>query len=290
MGLVSRVFNPDLLSRLQGRIAIGHVRYSTTGSSYLANAQPVMARCSKGILAVAHNGNLVNPDSLRRELEDHGSVFQSTTDSEVIINLIARNSRDTLEDAILKAVSRLQGSYSLTIMTKDTLIGLRDPYGNRPLCLGRIGDDAYIISSESCAFSSIGAKFIRDIAPGEMVVINQDGIKSLMMPPVGKKALCVFEYIYFARPDSTIDGCNVHLARKAMGRELAKEFQGAADVVIPVPDSGISTAMGFAEASGIPYDRGLIKNTYVGRTFNPTPSRAARSRRPHQTESGGGGY
>ncbi|MGI5871306.1 MAG: amidophosphoribosyltransferase [Bacillota bacterium] len=267
MGLVSRVFNPDLLSRLQGRIAIGHVRYSTTGSSYLANAQPVMARCSKGILAVAHNGNLVNPDSLRRELEDHGSVFQSTTDSEVIINLIARNSRDTLEDAILKAVSRLQGSYSLTIMTKDTLIGLRDPYGNRPLCLGRIGDDAYIISSESCAFSSIGAKFIRDIAPGEMVVINQDGIKSLMMPPVGKKALCVFEYIYFARPDSTIDGCNVHLARKAMGRELAKEFQGAADVVIPVPDSGISTAMGFAEASGIPYDRGLIKNTYVGRTF-----------------------
>lgn len=266
MGLVSRVFNPDLLARLQGRIAIGHVRYSTTGSSYLANAQPVMVRCSKGILAIAHNGNLVNPDVLRLELEDQGSVFQSTTDSEVIINLIARNSRDTLEEAIMKAATRLEGSFALTVMTRDTLIGLRDPFGNRPLCLGRLGE-AYILSSESCAFSSIGATFIRDVAPGEMVVINKDGLKSIIFSSSQQKAICVFEYLYFARPDSTIDCLNVHTVRKAMGRELAKEFQGEADVVIPVPDSGISTAIGFAEASGIPYDVGLIKNTYVGRTF-----------------------
>lgn len=266
MGLVSRVFNPDVLARLKGRIAIGHVRYSTTGSSYLANAQPVMAKCSKGILAVAHNGNLLNAEDLRCELEDQGSVFQSSTDSEVIINLIARNSRDTLEDSIIKATAKLQGSYSLTVMTRDALIGIRDPHGNRPLCLGKIGEN-HILASESCAFSSIGAKFLRDVAPGEIVIINKNGLKSIKMPASVKKAVCVFEYIYFARPDSIIDGINVHMARKAMGKELAKEFQREADVVIPVPDSGISTAMGFADASCIPYDIGLIKNPYVGRTF-----------------------
>lgn len=266
MGLVSNVFSREILEKLKGRIGIGHVRYSTTGSSLLANAQPLMARCSKGILAVAHNGNLVNAEELRQELEDNGSVFQSTTDTEVIINLIARHSRENLSDAILKAAGELKGSYSLVLMSKDTLVGLRDPFGVRPLCLGKL-DDAYVISSESCVFSSIGGHFIRDIDPGEMVVIDRDGVKSYRMPEQKTRATCAFEYIYFARPDSNIDGINVHLSRKAMGRELAKQFNREADVVIPVPDTGRSAAMGFAEASGIPYDIGLIKNPYMGRTF-----------------------
>jgi amidophosphoribosyltransferase len=266
MGLVSNVFNKDILEQLKGRIGIGHVRYSTTGSSLLANAQPLMARCSKGILSVAHNGNLVNTEELRQNLQECGSVFQSTTDTEVIINLIARHSQDDLPTAILKAAGALEGSFSLVLMTKDTLIGLRDPHGNRPLCLGKLAD-AYIISSESCAFSSIGARFIRDIAPGELIMIDSEGLRSFYLPKAKAEALCVFEYIYFARPDSNIDGINVHLSRKAMGRELAKQFTGTADVVIPVPDTGRSTAMGFAEGSGIPYDIGLIKNPYMGRTF-----------------------
>lgn len=267
MGLVSQAFNREILNRLKGSIGIGHVRYSTTGSSLLANAQPLMARCSRGILAVAHNGNLVNAEELRLQLEMNGSVFQSTTDTEVIINLIARHSRESLPDAIIKAASVLRGSYSLVVMTKNTLIGVRDPYGFRPLCLGKLPNASYCLASESCAFSSISARFIRDIAPGEMVVIDRDGLASFQIAPRIKRALCVFEYIYFARPDSNIDGVNVHLARKAMGRELAKQFNATADVVIPVPDTGLSTAIGFAEGSGIPYDIGLIKNTYVGRTF-----------------------
>jgi amidophosphoribosyltransferase len=266
MGLVSNVFNQDILERLKGRVGIGHVRYSTTGSSLLANAQPLMARCSKGILAVAHNGNLVNTEELRLKLEMDGSVFQSTTDTEVIMSLIARHSKETLVEAIIKAVKVLEGSFSLVLMTKDTLIGLRDPYGIRPMCMGEL-PDAYILSSENCAFSSIGARFIRDIKPGELVVIDQEGIKSRQFSASSQHALCVFEYIYLARPDSVIDGYNVHLARKAMGRELTKQFNAEADVVIPVPDTGISTAIGFSEASGIPYDVGLIKNIYVGRTF-----------------------
>ncbi len=272
MGLVSNVFNRDILDSLKGRISIGHVRYSTTGSSLLANAQPLMARCSKGILAVAHNGNLVNAEELRQKLEDAGSVFQSTTDTEVIVNLIARHSRDDLSNAILKAAGDLRGSFSLVFMSKDTLIGLRDPYGVRPLCLGKL-NDAYIISSESCVFSSIGGQFIRDVHPGEMIVIDSEGVRSYWLSKPEAKATCVFEYIYLARPDSNIDGINVHLSRRAMGRELAKQFNREADVVIPVPDTGRSAAMGFAEASGIPYDIGLIKNPYMGRTFI----------QPHQT-------
>jgi amidophosphoribosyltransferase len=266
MGLVSNVFNPDILKKLKGRIGIGHVRYSTTGSSYLANAQPLVARCSRGVLAVAHNGNLVNTEELRTQLENEGSVFQTTTDTEVIMNLIARHTRDDLATAVVNAAQMLRGSFSLVIMTKDMLIGVRDPFGVRPLCLGKL-DDAYILASENCAFSSLGAKFIRDIAPGEVVVIDQDGIKTAHLPAEAVKALCVFEYIYIARPDSNIDGLNVHLSRKEMGRQLARQFHRTADVVIPVPDSGLSTALGFAEASGIPYDIGLIKNAYVGRTF-----------------------
>jgi amidophosphoribosyltransferase len=266
MGLVSNVFNRDILDGLKGRMAIGHVRYSTTGSSFLANAQPLMARCSKGTLAVAHNGNLVNAEELRKKLEDSGSVFQSTTDTEVIINLIARYSRETLNNALLKAAGDLQGSYSLILMSKDTLIGLRDPFGVRPLCLGKL-DDAYVLSSESCVFSSLGGHFIRDINPGEMIAIDSNGVKSHYLSEKKTQATCVFEYIYFARPDSNIDGLNVHLSRKAMGRELAKQFNREADVVVSVPDTGRSAAMGFAEASGIPYDIGLIKNPYMGRTF-----------------------
>jgi len=272
MGLVSNVFNKDILEQLKGRIGIGHVRYSTTGSSFISNAQPLVASCSKGVIALAHNGNLVNTEELRSRLENTGSVFQSTTDTEVIINLIAKFSQETLENAILKAGEALCGSYSLVMMTKDTLLGIRDPYGFHPLCLGKLAN-AYILASESCAFSSMGAKFIRDINPGEMIVINHDGIKTYQLPKPERQALCVFEYIYFARPDSIIDGLCVHHARKAMGRELAGQFAGEADVVIPVPDTGLSTAIGFAEASGIPYDIGLIKNTYVGRTFI----------QPHQT-------
>lgn len=266
MGLVSNIFDKDTLEKLNGRIGIGHVRYSTTGSSFISNAQPLVARCSKGILAVGHNGNLVNTEELRKQLENEGSVFQSTTDTEVIMNLIARHSRETLESAILKAAEALRGSFSLVIMTKDTLIGVRDPYGIRPMCLGKL-PNAYVLASESCAFSTIGARFIRDVKPGEMVVINRDGIKTYQLAPAECQSLCVFEYIYFARPDSNIDGINVHEARKAMGRELARQFTGEADVVIPVPNTGLSTAIGFAETSGIPYDIGLIKNTYVGRTF-----------------------
>lgn len=266
MGLVSQVFNRDILEQLKGRIGIGHVRYSTTGSSLFANAQPLAARCSRGMIAVAHNGNLVNTESLRIRLENEGSVFQTTTDTEVIINLIARHSRDSLPNAIIKAAAELKGSYSSLIMTKDTLIGVRDPYGVRPMCLGKLSN-AYILASESCVFSSIGARFIRDVDPGEIIFIDNDGVRSYHLPKVNRRALCVFEYIYFARPDSNIDGINVHLARKAMGNELAKLFKGEADVVIPVPDTGVSTAIGFAETSGIPYDIGLIKNTYVGRTF-----------------------
>ena len=266
MGLVSRVFSPESIRYLKGRIGIGHVRYSTTGSSYLANAQPLMGRCSKGILAVAHNGNLINSKELQTQLEEAGSVFQTSTDTEVIMNLIARYSKETLEDAVVQAAKRLKGSYSLLIMSRDTLIGIRDPHGIRPLCLGQLGD-SYIISSESCTFSTLGAKFIRDLAPGEMVIIDKEGYRIRRIVDPLQKALCVFEYIYFARPDSNIDGLNVHLTRKKMGYELAKEFKHSADVVIPVPNTGVSTALGFSEASGIPYDNGLIKNTYIGRTF-----------------------
>jgi len=266
MGLVSKVFSPDTLHHLQGRIGIGHVRYSTTGSSYLANAQPLMGRSSKGILAMAHNGNLVNTKMLQTQLEEEGSVFQTSTDTEVIMNLIAQYSKENLEGAVVKAVEQLRGSYSLLIMSSDTLIGIRDPYGFRPLCLGKL-EDSYIISSESCVFSTLGAKFIQDLDPGEMVIINNEGYKIKKIGTPVSKALCIFEYIYFARPDSIIDGLNVHLTRKKMGQELAKEFSHPADVVIPVPNTGFSTALGFSEASGIPYDIGLIKNTYIGRTF-----------------------
>lgn len=266
MGLVAEVFDEQKLSALRGHVAIGHVRYSTTGSSLLVNAQPLVFRYLQGMMALAHNGNLTNATQLRHRLATLGSVFQSTTDSEVIVNLIARYSQDSVEDALLKCMIDIKGAYSLVLMTENKLLGVRDPFGVRPLCLGRLGD-AYILASESCALDTVGAEFIRDLDPGEIVVIDERGLTSLKILPATHRATCIFEYIYFARPDSNIDGYNVNRARRAMGRQLAREKKIEADIVISVPDSGTAAALGYAEEAGIPYEEGLMKNRYIGRTF-----------------------
>jgi len=266
MGLVSEVFTEDILAKLKGNMAIGHVRYSTTGSSQVLNAQPLVCNYLQGSLAVAHNGNLTNATELRGKLAANGSVFQSSIDSEVIVNLIARYGQSTIEEAIMKCIIDLKGTYSLVVMTEDRIVGVRDPYGNRPLCLGRLGKH-YCIASESCALDTLGAEFIRDFAPGEIVTLDQDGMRSRRFIAPNEPAVCIFEYIYFARPDSNIDGINVMQARRAMGRELAIEHPVNADLVIPVPDSGISGALGYAEQLGLVYDMGLMKNRYIGRTF-----------------------
>jgi len=266
MGLVSDVFTEEALNSLKGHSAIGHVRYSTTGSSLAVNAQPLVCRYFQGSLAVAHNGNLTNANELREKLSANGSVFQSSIDSEVIVNLIARYGQSTIEEALMKCMIDLKGTYSLVVMTEDKIIGVRDPYGNRPLCLGKLGKD-YVIASESCALDALGAEFVRDFAPGEIVTIDQDGMRSRRFFAPAEPAVCIFEYIYFARPDSNIDGINVMQARRAMGRELAREHPVEADLVIPVPDSGIAGALGYAEQLGIVFDMGLMKNRYMGRTF-----------------------
>lgn len=267
MGLVSEVFNKRVLEGLRGRIAIGHVRYSTTGSSLVANAQPLVFHYLRGMIALAHNGNLTNTSELHRLLASQGSVFQSTTDSEIIVNLLARYAQSRIEEALLKCMIDIKGAYTLLIMTEDKLIGVRDPYGVRPICLGRLGDQGYVLASETCALDTVEAEFIRDLDPGEIVVIDQQGISSLHTIPAQRKALCIFEFIYFARPDSNLDGINVHASRKAMGKQLARENNIKADLVISVPDSGTPAALGYAEESGIPYEEGLNKNRYIGRTF-----------------------
>ncbi|ADL08250.1 amidophosphoribosyltransferase [Thermosediminibacter oceani DSM 16646] len=266
LGLVSEVFSEKILDSLSGYIAIGHVRYSTTGANTLNNAQPLVVKYGKGALAVAHNGNLVNATDIRRELEESGAVFQSTVDSEVIAFLIAGEASGDLIRAVKGCMDRIRGSYALAIMTEDSLIGVRDPHGLRPLGLGRY-NGSYIISSESCAFDTIGAEFVRDIEPGEIVIINRDGLRSVRYEGPARRSLCIFEFVYFARPDSTIDGVNVHTARWEAGKNLAVEHPADADLVISVPDSGNVAAMGFAAASGIPFGFGLIKNRYIGRTF-----------------------
>ncbi|NLF40641.1 amidophosphoribosyltransferase [bacterium] len=266
MGLAGDVFTPDILKRLDGSAAIGHVRYSTTGSSNVKNAQPILVDYARGQLAVGHNGNLVNAVALRKELEDCGSIFQSTTDSEIIVHLMARPFNGTFEQALAYSVQRLHGAFSLVMLTRDVLAGVRDPHGIRPLSIG-ILDGAYVLSSETCAFDLVGAKFVRDVEPGEIVFISDKGIQSVKYAPQARKALCIFEYVYFARPDSVIDGRLCHLVRKELGRELAREFPVSADVVIAVPDSGSSAGLGFSEESGIPFDFGYIRNHYVGRTF-----------------------
>lgn len=266
MGLVSEVFSGESLAKLSGKMAIGHVRYSTTGSSHVANAQPLVFRYLKGMLSLAHNGNLTNTAELRDSLGRNGSVFQTTTDSEVIVNIIARYSQSSPEEALMKCMIDLKGAYSLLVLAGGKLFGVRDPYGFRPLCIGK-KDGAYILASESCALDTVGASFIRDVEPGEIVMLDENGVTSIQGLKSQKKSFCVFEYIYFARPDSTIDGINVSWARRQMGIQLAKEAPISADIVIPVPDSGKGAAIGYSTATGIPFEEGLIKNRYIGRTF-----------------------
>src|SRR6267142_2095 len=267
MGLVSQVFSGDVLGKLTGQIAIGHTRYSTTGSSHLRNAQPLTVDCARGQIAIAHNGNLTNAAQLRDELEARGSIFQTTVDSEIILHLMAQPRFNGDGNNLLHAVRRIEGAYSLAIMTENELIGVRDPFGFRPLCLGRIGE-AWVLASETCALDLIHAKFVRDIDPGEIVVINESGITSLQaFPEQSRRAFCIFEYVYFARPDSTIANRNVYKVRVEMGRELAREFPIKADLVVPVPDSGNCAALGYNLESGIPYEMAFVRNHYVGRSF-----------------------
>ncbi|WIW71538.1 amidophosphoribosyltransferase [Anaerosinus gibii] len=266
MGLVNEVFRHQVPHMDNQYIAIGHVRYSTTGSSLLANTQPLMVNYSGGKISLAHNGNLTNAAEIRRELEEQGTVFQTSIDSEVFVNLIARSRKESVEEKIMESLVKIKGAYCLTIMTEEKLIGARDPQGFRPLCIGKMGD-SWVLSSESCALDTVGAEFVRDVEPGEMVVINDKGLKSYHFATADKKAACVFEYIYFARPDSVIDGQSVHDARFEMGRILARESGFKADIVISVPDSGTTAATGFAYESGIPFKEGLMKNRYIGRTF-----------------------
>ncbi|MBI5098083.1 MAG: amidophosphoribosyltransferase [Nitrospirae bacterium] len=266
MGLVADIFSEKRLKRLPGDIAIGHNRYSTAGSSSLKNVQPIMVNFSLGSLAIAHNGNLVNALELRSELESNGAIFQSTSDSEVIVHLIA-SSRGSLYERLIDAIKAISGAFSLLIMTENELIAIRDPYGFRPLSIGRY-DGAYVVASETCALDLIGAKYVRDVEPGEMVIINENGINSMKPLQSPRNAFCIFEFIYFSRPDSNIFGnINVDAVRKEFGRQLAREHGIEADVVIPVPDSGVPASLGYAQESKIPFDFGLIRNHYVGRTF-----------------------
>lgn len=276
MGLVSEVFNGFRLEGLPGDRALGHVRYSTTGSSSLTNAQPLLVSFRHGEMALAHNGNLVNAPSLRERFEAEGSIFQTTSDTEVIAHLMARSGCASLEDSLCQALGEVRGAYALGVLTPHALLAARDPLGIRPLSLGRIGA-AVVVASETCALDAVGAGYWRDVEPGEVVIATAEGMRSLRFAPAGRRALCIFEFVYLARPDSELLGSNVHLVRKELGRLLARDHPAPGDVVIGVPDSSISAASGFAEEAGIPYEIGLIKNRYVGRTFiQPTPqSRAA---------------
>ena len=267
MGLVSEVFREQLPRLDNAKIAIGHVRYATTGFSLAANAQPLRVNYAGGALALAHNGDLTNAALIRRDLESKGTVFQTTIDTEVFVHLIARSQKPSVEERILEAVSVVRGAFCLSIMTEDKLIGVRDPQGFRPLCIGRTPDGGWVLSSETCALDVNGAEFVRDVLPGEMVVMDSDGLKSHRFSNGKDVASCIFEYIYFARPDSIIDGQSVHAARFEMGRVLARESGFRGDVVISVPDSGTTAATGFSYEAGIPFAEGLIKNRYIGRTF-----------------------
>jgi amidophosphoribosyltransferase len=267
VGLVGDVFGKNgHVAKLRGRNAIGHVRYSTTGGSVSRNVQPMFADLSSGGLAIAHNGNLTNARLLRRELVEEGSIFHSTSDTEAIIHLAARSHYEFIVDKLIDALKHVEGAYSLVALTSKKLIGVRDPYGVRPLVLGKL-DDAYILASETCALDIIGADFVRDVEPGEMVVVTRDGVESLRPFAPRPRRFCIFEYVYFARPDSMVEGKNVYEVRKRIGAELAREAPAHADMIIPVPDSGVPAALGFSEASGIPFELGIIRNHYIGRTF-----------------------
>jgi amidophosphoribosyltransferase len=271
MGLVADVFKEEVIKRLEGSSAIGHNRYSTQGQSHVKNAQPFVVEYSQGPIAISHNGNLVNGALLREELETAGSIFQSTTDTEVIIHLIATSRESTLMGRIIEALSRVRGAYSLAFLTLDKMIAVRDPMGFRPLVLGKFPAGkhagAYVVASETCALDLIEAKYEREVEPGEILMFGTNGMESLKPFPPTRHAKCVFEYVYFARPDSNLYGHNVYQVRKALGRQLARESAVEADLVTPVPDSGVPAAMGYAEESGIPLEFGLIRNHYVGRTF-----------------------
>jgi amidophosphoribosyltransferase len=267
MGLVPQVFTGEILHNLVGPIAIGHTRYSTTGSSHLRNAQPLTVDCGRGQIAIAHNGNLTNAAKLRGELEAKGSIFQTTVDSEIILHLMAQPSLGGEENTLIQTLRRIEGAYSLLIMTENELIGVRDPFGFRPLSIGKVGD-SYVLASETCALDLIHATLVRDVEPGEIVIIDKNGLRSIQaFPQQTRRSFCIFEYVYFARPDSTINNRSVYKARVEMGRQLAREKPVAADLIIPVPDSGNCAALGYSMETGIPYEMAFVRNHYVGRSF-----------------------
>jgi amidophosphoribosyltransferase len=271
MGLVSEIFTDEVLSKLPGSMAIGHTRYSTTGDSALLNAQPIRVESTKGLIAIAHNGNLVNLGTARAKLERAGAYFQTTSDSEIIVQLIAHSGAGTLVDAIADSLFQVEGAFSIVMMTRDRIFAARDPRGFRPLSMGRIqnpeGADIIIFASESCAFDLLRAEFVRDVLPGELVMVTEDGVTSRHYATGVQQSSCIFEHVYFARPDSKVYGRWVQESRDQMGRQLARESGVPADVVVPVPDSGVTAALGYAEEAGIPFRLGLIRNHYVGRTF-----------------------
>lgn len=267
MGLVPQIFKGDILHNMVGRMAVGHTRYSTTGSSQLKNAQPLTVDCARGQIAIAHNGNLTNAAKLRDELESRGSIFATTVDSEIILHLLAQPTLNGQANNLVQTLRRIEGAYSLVVMTEKELIGVRDPHGFRPLCIGRV-DDAWVLASETCALDLIHAKFVRDVAPGEIVIIDQNGLTSVQaFPEQERRAFCIFEYVYFARPDSTIADRSVYKVRVEMGRQLAREYPIKADLVVPVPDSGNCAALGYSLESGIPFEMAFVRNHYVGRSF-----------------------
>ncbi len=266
LGLVQDVFGASAISKLPGDRAIGHVRYSTAGGSHIKNAQPIAIDYAHGSIAVAHNGNLTNGEEIRRRLELEGSIFQTTSDTEVFVHLVARSRETTTVDRVADALRHARGAFSLMVLTPDEMIAVRDPWGFRPLSIGRL-KDAYVFASEPVAFELVAAEYVRDVEPGEMIVVNDSGMRSVKPFDARPSKMCIFEYVYFARPDATLGGINVYEARKRMGRMLAREQAVAADVVIPVPDSGVPAALGYAQEAGLPFELGLVRSHYVGRTF-----------------------
>ena len=266
MGLVPDIFDEQILERLTGHVALGHVRYSTTGSSLLVNAQPFRIQYAGKTLAVAHNGNLVNSRQIRTELEESGSIFQTSMDTEIVLHLAAKFMKQGLEQAMFQTMKQVRGAYSMVVMTEDALVAVRDPHGFRPLCLGRL-NSGYVVTSETCALDLVQAEYVRDVEPGEILIINKNGLRSIQLETDCRKAQCIFELIYFSRPDSNVYGQNVYLFRKKQGDLLSKEFPVEADLVMPFPDSGNYAAIGYAQSSGLPLEMGVIRNHYVGRTF-----------------------
>ena len=266
MGLVGDIFKEESLKKLKGSFAIGHVRYSTTGSSIAKNVQPLMINHKKGFIAVAHNGNLTNSVQLRNELEDSGSILQTTMDSELIVHFLVKDHENNYRGKIVPILSRMEGAYSFVIMINDSIYAMRDPHGFRPLCIGKL-DGAYIVASETCALDMVQAEYVRDVEPGEIIILDKNGLTSLKQPEQKKHAFCIFEYIYFSRPDSNIFTKSVYLTRKNLGKALAREYPVQADVVMPIPDSGTCAALGYAEESKIPLEMAFVRNHYIGRTF-----------------------